>query len=82
MSWRPWRPSVVSMSFSRPIRAILLTGGLGAAILLAAAGCGPAVNTLSDGLVQDDPVTEVHITGGSGDVTVLGDSTKGVDVRR
>jgi hypothetical protein len=84
MSWPRQGLSVVSMSSIRPIRpirAIVLTGSL-AAILLAAAGCGLVWNTLSDGLVQDDPVTEVHITGGSGDVTVIGDSTTGVDVRR
>lgn len=81
--FRPPRgPTVVTMHPSRPIRSLLIAAGLGAAVLLTAAGCGLAVNTLSDGLVQDAPVTEVHITGGSGDVTVIGDSTTGVDVRR
>jgi hypothetical protein len=70
-------PTVIGMS-SRPV----LAGGLAAAALLVAAGCGLVWNTLSDGLVQDTPIAEVRINGGSGDVTVLGDATKGVDVRR
>jgi DUF4097 and DUF4098 domain-containing protein YvlB len=82
MSQASRRPTVVSMPFSRPIRALVLAGGLGAAIILAATGCGLVWNTLSDGLVQDAPVTEVRISGGSGDITVIGDATTGVDVRR
>jgi hypothetical protein len=71
------------MSFSRtPLRAglaaIVLTG-----LALAATACDMIRwNTLEDGLRQTDSVTEVTITGGSGNVTVIGDNTVGVDVRR
>lgn len=78
-------PSVISMSVNgpiRPIRTFIVAGGLATAVLLTTAACGLVWNSLTDGLVRDDRVTEVHITGGSGDVTVIGDSTVGVDVRR
>lgn len=63
-----------------------LTGALLGTLLLgtvAMAGCGVAWNYLEDGLIRDDRVTEVHITGGSGDLTVIrDDAVKGIDIRR
>jgi putative adhesin len=75
-------PTVVTMPSTRPIRTLLVAGGLGVAALLTATACGLVWNTLSDGLAQDTPVNEVRISGGSGDVVVIGDDTTGVDVRR
>lgn len=50
---------------------------------MATTACGAITwNTLQDGLRERTPVTEVIITGDSGNVIVIGDNTVGVDVRR
>jgi DUF4097 and DUF4098 domain-containing protein YvlB len=46
------------------------------------AGCDAARNTLEDGLSQPDPISVVQISGDSGNVTVVGDGTTGVEVTR
>jgi hypothetical protein len=65
-----------------PKRSIVIMSVLAVAGAALLAGCQVPLNTLEDGLHQDAPVTEVHITGGSGNVTIIGDGTTGVDVRR
>ncbi len=65
-----------------PKRSIVAASVLAFAGAALVAGCQFPLNTLEDGLHQDDPVTEVHITGGSGNVTIIGDGTTGVDVSR
>src|SRR5687768_1149620 len=65
---------------------VLLRLGVVAILLggtAALSGCGVAWNYLEDGLIRDDRVTEVRITGGSGDLVVVrDDAVKGVDIRR
>ena len=58
-----------------PCRLALTGAGL-------VAGCDLRPNTLEDGLSQPDAISEVRITGGSGNVTIVGDGTTGVEVRR
>src|SRR4030095_765929 len=65
-----------------PMRSIVVVSAFAVVGTALLGGCQLPLNTLEDGLHQDDPVTEVHITGGSGDVTIIGDTTTGVDVRR
>lgn len=62
--------------------ATLATAALAGAVLATTSGCVIRWNTLEDGLRQTGAVTEVHISGGAGDVTVIGDDTVGVDARR
>jgi hypothetical protein len=67
-----------------PIRRPLIVTALAVCVLVAAAACNPIdYNTLTDGATKDQPLTEVHISGGSGDVKVVTDSTvKGVNLIR
>jgi hypothetical protein len=61
----------------------LAVAGLAAVTLAAAAGCNLVYDTLSDGVVKDIAVTEIHIDGGSGNVVVIPDtSVTGLDLRR
>lgn len=58
---------------------------LGAAAVAAVSltGCGVVFNSLQDGLIRPDTVTEVRLTGSSGDLRVVrDDSVAGVDIRR
>jgi hypothetical protein len=66
------------------IRRPLLTLALVALPVLGTAACTPLdFDTLTDGATQDQPITEVRISGGSGDVTVQADSSvKGVNLIR
>ncbi len=65
----------------RPVRVLFLAGlTLAGAVL--AAGCDLRPNTLEDGLSQPDAISEIRITGGSGNVAIVGDGTTGVEVRR
>lgn len=63
-------------------RASLALTALAVATMVLTAGCDVPANTREDGLSRDEPVTEVRISGGSGDVTIIGDATAGVEVRR
>ena len=67
-----------------PIRRPLLVTALALCVLGGAAACNPIdYDTLTDGATKDQPLTEVHIQGGSGDVTVVTDSAvKGVSLIR
>jgi Putative adhesin len=53
-------------------------------VLGATAACTPIeYDTLTDGATRDQPITEVRVSGGSGDVSVLSDpSVKGVNLIR
>jgi hypothetical protein len=63
------------------LRLVVVSALLGGTAAMA--GCNVAWNYLEDGLIRDDRVTEVRITGGSGDLTVVrDDAVKGVDIRR
>ena len=65
----------------RPFRVLFLTAlALAGAGLVA--GCDVRRNTLEDGLSQSDRIAEVRISGGSGNVTIVGDGTTGVEVQR
>src|SRR5215831_8156241 len=67
-----------------PIPRPLLATAFAVAVLGAAAACTPLeFNTLTDGATRDQPITEVRIDGGSGDVSVVtDDAVKGVDLVR
>jgi hypothetical protein len=67
-----------------PIRRRLLPLLVALPLLGAAAACTPLeFDTLTDGATQDQPITEVRISGGSGDVSVVADgSVKGVNLIR
>jgi DUF4097 and DUF4098 domain-containing protein YvlB len=70
-------------SRSRLVMSVVAAvAGLGA--VLAASGCdlGLPLNVREDGLREQTVVNEVKVLGDSGNVTVIGDSTVGVDVRR
>lgn len=63
-----------------PVLIAVLLGGL---VLVAAGACGPASKILEDGEQLPDRVSEVRISGGSGNVTVRADAlVSGVDIRR
>lgn len=62
--------------------AVLPLIALAVAGVVLAAGCDYARNTLEDGLSHPDPVSVVNISGDSGNVTVIGDGTTGVEVAR
>lgn len=72
--------TVPTMPIRRPLLALLVA----LPILAAAAACTPLeFDTLTDGATQDQPITEVRVSGGSGDVQVLSDaSVKGVNLIR
>jgi hypothetical protein len=64
-------------------RTVALAAMLGAVTIGGATACSGVFNRLEDGVVRDEPVTEVALAGGGGDVKVLIDSSvKGVDIRR
>jgi Toastrack DUF4097 len=65
----------------RPFRVLSLVS-LAVAAAALSAGCNASLNTLEDGLSQPDRITEVRVSGGSGNVTITGDGTTGVEVRR
>jgi hypothetical protein len=67
-----------------PVRRPILATAIALCVLGAAAACSPfEYDILTDGLTSDQPVTEVHIKGGSGAVKVLPDSgVKGVNLIR
>ncbi len=74
--------STVSSMSKRHVQVLVLV-----AVALAGAaftaGCDLRhPNTLEDGLSQPDAISEVRIAGGAGNVTIIGDSTTGVEVRR
>jgi len=65
----------------RPRVAILAV--LGTLTLAGAAACGLETNRLEDGEQLPDRISEVRISGGSGDVTLRADdAVSGVDIRR
>jgi DUF4097 and DUF4098 domain-containing protein YvlB len=70
------------MPIRRPLLALALVAL--ALPLLGVAACTPLeFDTLTDGAIQDQPITEVRVSGGSGDVTVQADaSVKGVNLIR
>ena len=73
------------MDLSRSRLVLSVVGAVaGLGVMLAASGCdlGIPLNIREDGLREQTAVTEVKVVGDSGDVTVIGDSTVGVDVRR
>jgi Putative adhesin len=52
-------------------------------LLVAAAGCDLVLDTLSDGTIAPAAITEIHVSGGSGDVTIEPDSAvHTADIRR
>jgi len=62
---------------------VVILAVLGTLALASAAACGLETNRLEDGEQLPDRVTEVRISGGSGDVTLSADDTvSGVDIRR
>jgi len=64
------------------LRSVAVAAGL-ASILAVAAGCNIVQDTLEDGSVSRTPLTEIGISGGSGDITVTPDpSVTGADIRR
>jgi Putative adhesin len=63
-----------------PVRVLMVSLGLAGAGFVA--GCDLRPNTLEDGLSRPDAISEIRIAGGSGNVTIVGDSTTGVEVRR
>src|SRR5688572_29230053 len=63
------------------LRLVVVAALLGGTAALS--GCDVAWNYLEDGLIRDDRVTEVRISGGSGDLVVIrDDAVKGIDIRR
>jgi hypothetical protein len=75
--------SVPTMPIRRPRLALVLVA-LAVPVLGATAACTPLeFDTLTDGATRDQPITEVRVSGGSGDVTVDADaSVKGVNLIR
>jgi DUF4097 and DUF4098 domain-containing protein YvlB len=74
--------STVRTMSKRPVQVLVL-------VALAIAGAGLTAgcdvrrpNTLEDGLSRPDAISEIRIAGGSGNVTIVGDSTTGVEVAR
>jgi hypothetical protein len=64
------------------LRSVAVAAGL-ASVLAVAAGCNLVQDTLEDGSVSTTALTEIHLSGGSGDVAVLPDaSVAGIDIRR
>jgi hypothetical protein len=64
------------------LRSVAVAAGL-ASILAVAAGCNIVQDTLEDGSVSRAPLTEIRISGGSGDIAVMPDSSvTGADIRR
>jgi hypothetical protein len=67
----------------KALRSFTAVTALGLFTLAGVTGCHGVLNRLEDGLDHADPITEVTIDGGGGDVTVSTDPTvSGVEVRR
>lgn len=75
----------MDLSRSRVVVSVAMTAiGLGTVLTASACGIdlGLPLNVREDGLREQTAVTEVKVAGDSGNVTVIGDNTVGVDVRR